>query len=200
MWCHWEHLWEFNENMTIIHWEFDVNTLRTWREHFEDIKNPNLPHLPNPFLSTLIPPPWWVWVPIYWFCWLKFLVDFCFVLVMDIFDWPIIKTNTQTMDSLKIEDYVALPICLDIKFTRVEFWPKDMGYNVVLLGTAQENMWTWGTHWEHHWEPMETDWEHVWNMFGASTFSTMGRRVFKVGSLHLLNRRKLPVHPQSRPK
>jgi hypothetical protein len=43
--------------MTIIHWEFDVNTLRTWWEHFGDIKNPNLPHLPNPFLSTLIPPP-----------------------------------------------------------------------------------------------------------------------------------------------
>jgi hypothetical protein len=36
-------------------------------------------------------------------------VDFCFVLVMDIFDRPITKTNTQTMDSLKIGDYVALP-------------------------------------------------------------------------------------------
>jgi hypothetical protein len=42
------------------------------------------------------------------------------------------------MDSLKIEDYVALPICLAIKVTRVEFWPKDMGYNVVLLESAQE--------------------------------------------------------------
>jgi hypothetical protein len=67
-------------------------------------------------------------------------VDFCFVLVMDIFDRPITKTNTQTMDSLKIEDYVALPICLAIKLTRVEIWPKDMGYNVVLLGTCLEHV------------------------------------------------------------
>lgn len=81
-----------------------------------------------------------MWVPIYWFCLLTFVVDVCFVLVMDIFDWPITKTNTQTMDYLQIEDYVALPICLAIKVTRVEFWPKDMGYNVVLLGTAQEHM------------------------------------------------------------
>jgi hypothetical protein len=64
-------------------------------------------------------------------------VDFCFVLVMDIFDWPITKTNTQTMNSLKIEDYVPLPIILAIKVT---IWPKDMGYNVVLLGTTQEHM------------------------------------------------------------
>jgi hypothetical protein len=59
---------------------------------------------------------------------------------MDIFDWPITKTNTQTMDSLKLKEYVALPIRLAIKVTRVEFWPKDMGYNVMLLGTAQEHM------------------------------------------------------------
>jgi len=136
MWWYWEHLWEFYENMTIFHWEFDVNTLRTWWEHFGDIENPNLPHLPNPFLSTLIPPPWWVWVPICWFCKLSFLMDFCFVLVMHIFDWPITKTNTQTMDSLNIEDYVALPICLAIKVTRVRVLAKGYGKQCGVIGNS----------------------------------------------------------------
>jgi hypothetical protein len=42
--------------MTIIHWEFDVNTLRTWWEHFEDIKKSKPPPPPKPiFVYTNTP-------------------------------------------------------------------------------------------------------------------------------------------------
>jgi hypothetical protein len=42
-----------------------------------------------------------------------------------LFDWPITKKNTITMD--KVEDYISVPFDLAILITRVKFWAKEMG-------------------------------------------------------------------------